>query len=170
MAIHRWLIEQNLRGYRPLRHMPLTPTHYRVRLQRCLARSGWNHAEWGRMVFSDESRFQLCPDDHRSVWRWPGQRADPAFTIACHSGPQPGVMVWGAIYFDSRTPLVVIGGTFTAQLYVDDILRTVLIPFLLQYPGLIFQQDNTKPHTARVAMNCLTACQTLPFSDRYISL
>ncbi|GFU99555.1 transposable element Tc1 transposase [Trichonephila clavipes] len=60
-------------------------------------------------VFSDESRFQLCPDDHQGrVWRSPGQRADPAFTIARPTGPQPGVIVWGAISFNSRTPLVAI--------------------------------------------------------------
>ncbi|GFX39720.1 hypothetical protein TNCV_2104641 [Trichonephila clavipes] len=30
-------------------------------------------------VFSDESRFHLCPDDHRKrVWRRPGQYAHPA--------------------------------------------------------------------------------------------
>ncbi|GFW20564.1 transposable element Tcb1 transposase [Trichonephila clavipes] len=45
-------------------------------------------------------------------------------------------MVWDAISFDSRVPLVVIRGTFTAQRYVDDILRTVLIPFLLHYLSL----------------------------------
>ncbi|GFX38099.1 hypothetical protein TNCV_3836981 [Trichonephila clavipes] len=39
--------------------------------------------------------------------------------------PQPGVMVWGAISFVSRIPLVIIGGTLTAQRCVDDILRTV---------------------------------------------
>ncbi|GFU83606.1 uncharacterized protein TNCV_1886411 [Trichonephila clavipes] len=43
----------------------------------------------------DESRFQLCPDDHRRrVWRRPRQRADAAFAIAYHTGPQPEVMVW----------------------------------------------------------------------------
>ncbi|GFV51685.1 hypothetical protein TNCV_1320411 [Trichonephila clavipes] len=43
-------------------------------------------------MFSDESRFQLCPDDHRKrVWRRPGQRGDPAFPIARHKDPQPGV-------------------------------------------------------------------------------
>ncbi|XP_042910476.2 estradiol 17-beta-dehydrogenase 2 [Parasteatoda tepidariorum] len=26
---------------------------------------GWNGADWGRLVFSHESRFQLCSDDHR---------------------------------------------------------------------------------------------------------
>ncbi|GFT84817.1 uncharacterized protein TNCV_2767981 [Trichonephila clavipes] len=48
------------------------------------------------------------------------------------------------------------------QRYVDDIL----LPFLLQFPGLIFQQDNAKPYTTRVAMNCLTANQTLSWLAR----
>ncbi|GFU88901.1 hypothetical protein TNCV_4445761 [Trichonephila clavipes] len=38
----------------------------------------------------------------------PRQRADPIFIIVHHTGPQPGVIVWGAIYFDIWTPLVVI--------------------------------------------------------------
>ncbi|GFX34974.1 transposable element Tc1 transposase [Trichonephila clavipes] len=55
-------------------------------------------------VLSDKSRFQLCPDDHRGrVWRSLGQRADPAFTIARHTYPQPELIAWGAISFDSRT-------------------------------------------------------------------
>ncbi|GFX59004.1 hypothetical protein TNCV_3814381 [Trichonephila clavipes] len=49
-------------------------------------------------------------------------------------------MVRGAISFDSRTPLDVIRGTLTAQRCVDDILRTVLLSFLLQYPGRIFSE------------------------------
>ncbi|GFS66239.1 transposable element Tc1 transposase [Trichonephila clavipes] len=68
---------------------------------------------------SEESRFQLCPEEHRRrVWRRRGQHADPAFTIASHTGPQSGVMVWGALSFDSRTHLVVIRGTIKAQQYV----------------------------------------------------
>ncbi|UYV73098.1 ACSL4 [Cordylochernes scorpioides] len=62
---------------------------------------------------NDESRFLLCPDDRRKrVWRRPGQRVDPGLTVEHHTGPQQGVMVWG---IDSRTPLVVIPGTLTAQ-------------------------------------------------------
>ncbi|GFX90359.1 uncharacterized protein TNCV_3849341 [Trichonephila clavipes] len=45
----------------------------------------------------------------------------------------------------------------------------VWLPFLLQYPGLIFTQDNAKPHTARLALNCLTACQTLTWPARSLS-
>ncbi|GFV12605.1 transposable element Tc1 transposase [Trichonephila clavipes] len=143
-------------------HLSRTLAHCRARLQWYLARSGWNHAGWGRIVFSNESGFQLCPDDHqRRVWRRPWKRADPSFTISRHTSPQPGVMVWGLISFDSCVPLVVIRGAFTAQRYVDNIQITALLPFLLQYPGLIFQQDNDSPYTARVAMNCLTASTSL---------
>ncbi|GFX82929.1 HTH_Tnp_Tc3_2 domain-containing protein [Trichonephila clavipes] len=79
----RRLIERNVCSYQPLRHLPLTPAHCRATLHWCLARSGWNHDDWGRIVLRDESRFQLYPDDHRiCVWRRPWQRADPAFTIA----------------------------------------------------------------------------------------
>ncbi|GFT37149.1 HTH_Tnp_Tc3_2 domain-containing protein [Trichonephila clavipes] len=88
MTIHRRLVERNLRSYRPLCLMPLTSAHYRARLQWCLARSGWNHADWGRMVFSDESCFQLYSDDHRRcVWKPLGHWADPAFPIARYTGP-----------------------------------------------------------------------------------
>ncbi|GFW12690.1 uncharacterized protein TNCV_3884001 [Trichonephila clavipes] len=61
----------------------LLPAYYRDILQRCLNRSGWNYAVWGRIVPSDEFRFQLCFDDHqRHVWRRSWQRADLAFPIA----------------------------------------------------------------------------------------
>ncbi|GFS84703.1 uncharacterized protein TNCV_4608131 [Trichonephila clavipes] len=53
-------------------------------------------------VFSDEFRIQLCPDKHRRrVWRRPEQRADPAFTISGYTGPQQGVIVWGALSFEA---------------------------------------------------------------------
>ncbi|UYV69400.1 Transposase [Cordylochernes scorpioides] len=131
MTINRRLREWNLRARRPLRCLPLTLVHRQVRLQWCRERSTWNCSDWGRIVFSDESRFLLCPDDRRKrVWRRPGQRVDPDLTVEHHTGPQQGVMVWGAISFDSRTLLVVIPGTLTAQRYVDDILRPALLPFL----------------------------------------
>ncbi|GFU17229.1 transposable element Tc1 transposase [Trichonephila clavipes] len=38
--------------------------------------------------------------------------------------------------------------------------------WLDQYPGLIFPQDNARPHTTSVAMSCFTACQTLPWPAR----
>ncbi|GFV48181.1 DDE_3 domain-containing protein [Trichonephila clavipes] len=57
-------------------------------------------------------------------------------------------------------------GTITSQRYVDDILRPHVGPFLNGLPGAIFQQDNARPHTARVAQHFLRHFQTLPWPAR----
>ncbi|GFV71184.1 uncharacterized protein TNCV_410671 [Trichonephila clavipes] len=46
-------------------------------------------------------------------------------------------------------------GTLTGQRYVDDTLRPHVGPFLNGLPGAIFQQDNARPHTARVSQDFL---------------
>ncbi|GFY32484.1 HTH_Tnp_Tc3_2 domain-containing protein [Trichonephila clavipes] len=75
-------------------------------------------------LFSDESLFQLSPDDHqRRVWRRPGQRAAPDFSIARHTGPQSGVKLWGANSFDSRILLVVVRDTLAAQRYLKAFIQ-----------------------------------------------
>ncbi|GFX30488.1 transposable element Tcb2 transposase [Trichonephila clavipes] len=75
-------------------------------------------------------------------------------------------MVWGAIAYDSRSTLIVMRGTLTGQHYVDDILQPHVGPFLNGLPGAIFQQDNARPHTARVAQDFLRHFQTLPWPAR----
>ncbi|GFU86130.1 DDE_3 domain-containing protein [Trichonephila clavipes] len=56
--------------------------------------------------------------------------------------------------------------TLTGQRYVDDILRPHVEPFLNGLPGAIFQQDNARPHKARVAQDFLRHFQTLPWLAR----
>ncbi|GFU14646.1 uncharacterized protein TNCV_851851 [Trichonephila clavipes] len=75
-------------------------------------------------------------------------------------------MVWGATAYDSRSTLVVMHGTLTGQRYVDDILQPHLGTFLNDLPGAIFQQDNARPHTARVAQDFRCHFQTLPWPAR----
>ncbi|GFY21026.1 transposable element Tcb2 transposase [Trichonephila clavipes] len=54
-----------------------------------------------------------------------------------------------------RSTLIVMRGTLTSQHYVDDILRPHVGPILNGRPGAIFQQDNARPHTARVVQDFL---------------
>ncbi|GFW44682.1 transposable element Tcb2 transposase [Trichonephila clavipes] len=79
-------------------------------------------------------------------------------------------MVWGAIAYDSRSTLNVMRGTLTGQRYVDDILRSHVGPFLNDLPEAIFQQDNARPHTARVTQDFLRHFQTLPWPARSLDL
>ncbi|GFW84456.1 DDE_3 domain-containing protein [Trichonephila clavipes] len=61
-------------------------------------------------------------------------------------------------------------GTLTGQRYVDDILRPHVGPFVNGLPGAILQQDNARPHTARVAQDFLRHFQTLPWPARSLDL
>ncbi|GFW67652.1 DDE_3 domain-containing protein [Trichonephila clavipes] len=85
-----------------------------------------------------------------------------------HTACTAGVMVWGPIAYYSRPNLIVMRGTLTYQRYVDDILRPHVGPFLNGLPGAktIFQQDNARLHTARVAQDFLRHIQTFPWPAR----
>ncbi|GFU53589.1 transposable element Tcb1 transposase [Trichonephila clavipes] len=42
----------------------------------------------------------------------------------------------------------------TAQRYVHDILQPHVLSLMQRLPGAIFQQDNARPHTARLSPHC----------------
>ncbi|UYV83620.1 hypothetical protein LAZ67_23001706 [Cordylochernes scorpioides] len=162
-TIYRRLVANGLHSCRPLRRLPLTPPNRRQRLEWCRARSTWM-TEWHRVVFSDESRFCLSSDSRRvRVWRRRGERSNPAAIVERPTVRQREIMVWGAIAYDSRSPLLRIQGTMTAQRYVDDVLRPVTLPYLQGVPNALYQQDNARPHTARIIQQALQDVQMLPW-------
>ncbi|GFX91614.1 transposable element Tcb1 transposase [Trichonephila clavipes] len=67
-----------------------------------------------------------------------------------HTGPAPGIMVWGGIGHHSRTPLVRIASTLNSQRYISEVLEPVVLPYLQSLATAIFQQDNARPHVARI--------------------
>ncbi|GFV69516.1 transposable element Tcb1 transposase [Trichonephila clavipes] len=166
-TISRQLAEANLKSKRSFRALPLTPEHRQLCLQWCQARSMWNVTDWQKFVFSYESRFVLGTDDNCvRVWRHPGERYNFPYTVLRHTARTAGVMVWGAITYDSRSTLIVRRGTLTGQRYVDDIFRPHVGPFLNGLLGAIFQQNNARPHTAGVAQDFLRHFQTLQWPAR----
>ncbi|GFX93055.1 transposable element Tcb1 transposase [Trichonephila clavipes] len=155
------LAESNIKSKRTFRALPLTPEHRQLRLQWCEARSVWNVTDWQKVMFSDESWFLLGTDDNRvRVWSCPSERyiSPHSSTLHCRHSWCNGL---GAIAYDSRSSLIVMRGTITGQRCVDDILRPHVGPFLNGLPGTIFEQDNARPHTARVAQDFLRHFQTL---------
>ncbi|GFU96053.1 DDE_3 domain-containing protein [Trichonephila clavipes] len=65
--------------------------------------------------------------------------------------------------WDTRSSLVVLQCTLTARRYVDDILTPIVLPMLSSRPGAIYQQDNARPHTARLSQQCLQGYDVLPW-------
>ncbi|GFU53387.1 transposable element Tcb1 transposase [Trichonephila clavipes] len=86
-----------------------------------------------------------------------------------HTGPAPGIMVWDGVGYHSRTPLVRIAGTLNSQRYISEVLEPVVLPYLQGLATAIFQQDNARPHVARIVkgswsitrLNCFPGRLTL---------
>ncbi|GFV32653.1 uncharacterized protein TNCV_441451 [Trichonephila clavipes] len=49
---------------------------------------------------------------------------------------------------------------------MDDILTPIVLPMLSSRPGAIYQQDNARPHTARLSQQCLQGYDVLPWPAR----
>ena len=129
----------------------LTHNHRRLRLQWTRTHQRWNMAQWRTVLFSYESRFSLdFADRCRRVWRRRNERYVRCCTAEHDRYGGGSVMVWGAVSWNHKSDLVVIDGNLKAQRYVNEILRPNVLPLVRRY-NLIFQQDNARPHTARIS-------------------
>ncbi|GFW32339.1 transposable element Tcb1 transposase [Trichonephila clavipes] len=52
--------------------------------------------------------------------------------------------------YHSRTLLVRFAGTLNCQRYISEVLESVVIPYLQGLATSILQQDNARPHAARI--------------------
>ncbi|GFU37670.1 transposable element Tcb2 transposase [Trichonephila clavipes] len=66
-------------------------------------------------------------------------------------------MVWGRISIGGRTDLHIIrNGTLTGRRYADEMLQPHVIPYAGAIgDSFVFQDDNTRPHRARLVENML---------------
>ncbi|GFU03428.1 transposable element Tcb1 transposase [Trichonephila clavipes] len=84
-TVYRRLGHIGLYARRPVRCVPLTATHCRQRLTWSREHALWTHQQWSCVMFSDESRFTLQSDSHRTlIWRAPDTRYHQKNTIERH--------------------------------------------------------------------------------------
>ncbi|GFU18070.1 transposable element Tcb2 transposase [Trichonephila clavipes] len=78
-----------------------------------------------RTIRSDESRFNLSSDDNRvRVWRFHGERMNPAFALQRRTAPRDGVMEWGAIAYNTWLTLNI------DPWHLDGILQPTVLPLM----------------------------------------
>ena len=72
-------------------------------------------------------------------------------------------MVWGTICGEQKSQHVIVQGNLTAQRYIDQFLRPVLLPFLHDHDqlGITFQQD-ARPHVAGIVQEFFQENMTIP--------
>ncbi|GFW60106.1 transposable element Tcb2 transposase [Trichonephila clavipes] len=90
----------------------------------CREHRNWRYNEWGRVLFTDESRFSLSSDSHRIlIWRERGSRNHPSNIIERDRYGGRGVLVWGGITLGSRTDLHIFdSGSVNGTRYCNEIL------------------------------------------------
>ncbi|GFT15425.1 transposable element Tcb2 transposase [Trichonephila clavipes] len=154
------LREGGLYARRPMVCIPLTPRHRAARRRWAAEHRDWEQHDWSQVLLTDESRFSLECDTRRVlVWRDRGTRNNPAFVRERSQYRRDGWMVWGGISIGRRTDLHIIrNGTLTGRRYADEMLRHHVIPYAGAIgDSFVFQDDNTRPHTARLVENMLEA-------------
>ncbi|GFS65333.1 HTH_Tnp_Tc3_2 domain-containing protein, partial [Trichonephila clavipes] len=119
-TIRRHLAEGHLGSRCPLRVLPLTPTHRRS------VWSGASHEETGLQLNGTRPSLAMNPDSISTVMKIVFVCGDPVMNTSILPllySDIAGVMVWGVIACNTRSPLVLIRGTMSAQRYVHDILQ-----------------------------------------------
>lgn len=150
-TIRNRLHDARLRARRPVRKPMLTRNQKANRRAWCTAHMRWTRAQWRHVLFTDESRFCVVPDDGRErVWRRPGEELEPnaVHEVVPYGGGS--VMVWGGISRHHRTPLYHVHGNLTGQRYLQEILQPLVVPALQHIgPASVLQDDNATPHRSR---------------------
>lgn len=168
-TIRRALRSQGLHA-RTRRQAPyLSAKHIRARKAWAQEMKDWDEGLWRRVIFSDESKFNLFRSDGREwCWRRTGDAHQHRYIQPVKKYGGGSVMVWGCITEHGVGRLCHIEGIMRAQEYIE-ILKDSLLPTIHNtgqpQEVFIFQQDNDRKHTSRLATAWIkdAGLKTLPW-------
>ena len=102
-TIRNRLRANKLRCRRQAVRPPLLLRHRTTRRHWCTLHLRWQRVQWGRVMFTDESRFSIQFNDGRvRVYRRPGERFADVNDRQRHRFGGGSVMVWGGISIHHR--------------------------------------------------------------------
>lgn len=120
---------------------------------------------WKRVVWSDESKFELFNRKRRlRVWRKSDEGLKDKHLQGTMKHGGGNIMVWGCFSWFGVGNLVLISGIMTADGYID-ILNENMEESLLKMgleDNYIFQQDNDPKHMAKKTQAFFRACRIKP--------
>ncbi|GFU68897.1 transposable element Tcb1 transposase [Trichonephila clavipes] len=135
-TVRRRLQQHGFSARRPWR-LPLTQHHRQKRLQWCNQQRTWHQ------------------DGRIRVWQHRVKCTLAAYIRHHHISSSPGVMVWGAISYTSRSPLIRIDGTLNSAPHNSGVSQPVTLPLIQALRNPTFQQDNAGPHVAGIVQTFL---------------
>ncbi|QRV81331.1 Transposable element Tcb2 transposase [Ceratobasidium sp. AG-Ba] len=151
-TVRRRLKELGIYNYARRRVPFLKTRHVKARRGWADDHATWTASEWRRVIFSDESKFNIFGSDGPPrCWRRPGLSLDPTYTRKTVKHGGGSVMVWGCITAKGVGRLYRIDGRLTAARYtkiLDSELPGTIHGHSLRPRQVIFQQDNDPKHAA----------------------
>lgn len=151
-TVRRCIQKCKLKLYCSQRKPYINKRQQRRRLVWARAHRNWSQARWNNILWSDESTFTVVYGNNgRRILRTKYEKDIPECYRRSVQKPA-SVMVWGCISGQGMGALHICNGTVNAEAYVQ-ILEQAMVPSKRRLFGrrrCIFQQDNAKPHTARI--------------------
>lgn len=151
-TVQRRLREAGLFSRRAAKKPFISKKNQKARLNFAKKYLYWSVNDWRKVLFSDESKFNIFGSDGiRWVHRPEGKRFNPKYTRATVKHGGGSCMVWGCFSAYGTGPLHIIEGTMDRFVYLD-ILKNVMLPFAEDNLPLawIFQQDNDPKHKSKI--------------------
>lgn len=151
-TVRNRLHEANLRSRSSKKFPLLTIAHKRRRLQWARQYQNWRVEDWGRCLFSDETRVRLHSSDGRlRVWRSRGERYSTNHVTYHQAFGGGSITAWGGISWARPAQLVVLGNiSMNSERYLNDVLQPVVLPLANEIGNrFVFVDDNAPSHRAR---------------------
>lgn len=151
-TVMRFLKKKGLESHTAVRKPLLTLKDRLKRYKWCKQRLNWTVNDWSRVIFSDESNFEVLNRKSRViVKRFKNEKFHPKFCIPRLQNGGGSAGIWGCISYKGTGICNIYTGRINQFVYINT-LENNLLPSveLLFEPNdtWIFQQDGASAHTA----------------------
>lgn len=156
-TVRRRLVEAGLLSYTQKKKPFRNHRKRKIRLNWCKKYNKWPVNQWYKVIFSDESHFELINrKNRRYVRRFSIEFNQPFCFAPKMQGGGGSLSVWGCFTAHGPGPLVFYEGRLNAHRYID-LLEGELPAYRDQIYGSdpessFFQQDNAPCHKAKATM------------------
>lgn len=168
-TVKRRLLDAGFRGCIAVKKPLLRPTNKQKRLQWARLHENWTVSDWEKVLWSDESKFDLFGTKRRIyVRRQPGERFRNECLVPTVKHGGGSILVWGCFAGGKVGNLKRIDGIMKKEDY-HQILQRHAIPSgnTLVGQGFWFQEDNDPKHSSNLCRNYLNVKekQGMPFKN-----
>ena len=168
-TVRRRLNEGGLRGCVAVKKTMLTKKQKQKRLAWAKKHRNWTINVWSRVVWSDESIFQLIPARKTWVRRRPNERYNPECVVSTMKHGSGKVHVWGCMSQRGVGTIKVVEGRLDSKAYIKVISGSIKTDGRrLGGNNFIFQQDGAPCHTSKYSIAWLkrNGINSLPWTPQ----